>query len=123
MGQGYDPIRTVSWCEAHGGLAEDVQRVPARIDTERPSWGTYACGTCRQRRAADPGGCHPKAEAPRAAFALAPGKRSGLSTPSGMVRDMPLRACTKCSAAHVTRCPSRIRNSAAPTCGPRSTPT
>lgn len=73
MGQGYDPIRTVSWCEAHGGLAEDVQRVPARIDTERPSWGTYACGTCRQRRAADPGGVPPEGRSPTSG--LRPGTR------------------------------------------------
>jgi hypothetical protein len=41
-------IRPRSWCEAHGDMAEDVQRVRLDDDAPRPDWGTHACGPCRQ---------------------------------------------------------------------------
>jgi hypothetical protein len=49
MGQRSDPIRTVSWCEAHNGTAQDVRRVQPPDGTSRHWWGTHACGECRKR--------------------------------------------------------------------------
>ena len=42
-------IRTVSWCEARGHMAEDVQLVRLGENEPWPEWGTHACTTCRQR--------------------------------------------------------------------------
>ncbi|MBO0804268.1 MAG: hypothetical protein J2P25_14485 [Nocardiopsaceae bacterium] len=50
MGQRSDPIRTVSWCEAHHAMAEDVQRVQPPDGASRHRWGTHACAECRKHR-------------------------------------------------------------------------
>lgn len=42
-------VRTEGWCEAHNGMAEDVQQVLLPSGALRPVWGTHACRTCRQR--------------------------------------------------------------------------
>jgi hypothetical protein len=45
-----DPIRTVSWCEAHHGMAVDVRRVEPPAGASRHRWGTHACAECRKHR-------------------------------------------------------------------------